>query len=156
MATQQLLRWCYIPDEKTPVYSQPTTDSGIKDFLISAYSNIHYLVTMDSRPGWLFVVDLILRSQSGGVQSDKLTVAEPDEHDRRETGYLFVLHLGANIQEIISRWSGVKIAARTVTVSSVNYDGDETWNSVTVNTLMTGEGFELNYEDHRNFSIMLT
>ena len=157
MAEQKAVKWCFSPNEDILVYSQPSTASEVKGYFKNDHDWSPYdLVTVESRPGWLFVVDMAIHGPSGWVQADKLKIAESDDQpDRRETAFLFILNLGANIQEIINRWGAVKIPERTVELYSVDFDG-EPHPFVSAKTLINGDGFELEYENHGNLSVTLT
>ena len=155
MAEQKAVRWCFSPGDITAVYTQPSATSQIKGYLKDEnFWSPDDLITVDTRPGWLFVMDLSTFGKSGWIEEGKIKVAEFYEYDCRETAYLFILNIGANVQEMISRWGG-EVTERTVSTYSVDFD-DEPYPFVSIKTLITGNGFKLNYEDHRNLGVELT
>jgi hypothetical protein len=138
---EQRLELAFAPSGKTvTVYREPSTASGS----VGQFSeNNDALVVLDaSRPGWLFAVDVEARSQAGWVGSRLLEVS-----DSKTAGYQAALNLGANIPEILRRWGPGTIAERRV---------NESWRGNVAHTAISADGFELKYEDYRNFEFTLT
>ena len=155
MTEQKTLKWCFPPEIDIPVYAKPSTSSEINGYYLKKHTWPYYeIIITDSLPGWVFVMDLATRGKSGWVQSEKLTIENTYNRIGYETAYLFILNIGANIREIVNRRGG-KVAERTVEVGSAVFD-DELYYMVSTNTLITADGFELSYEDHRNLLVTLT
>lgn len=151
MAEQKILKHVFSAvrgKSRIPVYAGPSKSSGeLKgaDLNGENFYNYDFYVADETKPGWLFIVDVSSRCPSGWVEAGLLEpVKEPGFF---ETGRLVTLNLGANVPEIMRRWGQAKSVKRQVSPS---------WRGNIDETVMSFDGFELTYEDHRNFEFTLT
>ena len=132
-----------------PIYTESSATSGqvVNNTLAAEtfYDSFELACLDDSRPGWLFIVDLAGKGPSGWVESSFLRTIDFGDH--REVGYLVTLNLGTDVPDIMRRWGPGTVKEKEII---------ENWRGSVEHTVMSFDGFDLSYEDHRNFNFTLT
>ena len=147
MAEQKILMQASLKsydNQRFPVYAEPSKSSGepkYTDLTKKEYYEYDIVVTDTTKPGWLFIVDLLSVSSPGWVETDWLRIGRSFD-GRFEVGDLVALTLGANVPEIMRRWGPGQVVERWAGYSDI--------------TEMSFDGLKLRYEDYRNFEFTLT
>jgi hypothetical protein len=158
MAEQKILRALYSPKSNTPIYSKPSATSDIRGYYSDVREYYYELVRIDSKPGWMLVVDLANLAPSGWVEEGHIEVPDRDYGaDEKEAAYLVQLHLGANIAEIIRRLGTEEVVNREASGGEYGGEDDEDeYYDVNVSTVINGDGYEVRYKDSWNIEVTIT
>ena len=154
MAEQKTLKKLWMAEgtyeRGIPIYAGPSKSSGeLKgvDLTGKKFYDCDLYAVDASKAGWLFIVDVSSRCPSGWVEADLFNPDDSYGDGDTETGKLVTLNLGANVPDILRRWGPGEVVERKT------YEHSDGYSNL---TKMSFDGFEVSYEDYRNFSFDLT